>query len=359
MNIVPVNSQSAGSDSLSRQFSIYVLPGRVSDPRRAAQEARDAAAIGLGGVWISERFASKEPAVLCGALASAIPGLRIAGTFYAHLRHPVVTASIANIMQALTQDQFILTLARASPEFFAGFGVPDLTLLRLRDLITIFRRLWRGETIEYDGPLGRYQGLRLTDLYHGPAPPIVFTAVGPKALAFAGEHCDGVLLHPMLSPDAVASSAAAVRRAADAAGRDPMRLRVISTVIVAPDLQPEEERTVVGARAVTYLQAGLGSMLAQINGWNPAVLEALRSHPTIAHLRGKVASQSLTREQLAAAAEMVPDKWLRDGAVAGSARYCADRLRQYLDAGADEILLHGSAPSALGNLTAALRSAPS
>jgi hypothetical protein len=65
-------------------------------------------------------------------------------------------------------------------------------------------------------------------------------------------------------------------------------------------------------------------MLAQVNGWNPTALEALRSHPTIAHLRGKVASQSLTREQLAAAVQM-----------------------------------HGSAPSALVNLAAALRSAPS
>jgi probable F420-dependent oxidoreductase len=345
----------ADQDVIARRFSTYVLPGRVVDPCRAIQEAKDAMAVGLGGVWISERYASKEPAVMGGALEATVPGLRIGGTFYAHMRHPVVTASVANVMQALTRDRFILVLARAIPAFFQGFDVPDLTLAFLRDAIGIFRQLWRGEVVDYEGPLGKFERLRLTDLHKGPAPPIVFTAVGPKALAFAGEHCDGVLLHPMLTTQAVANAAALVRRAAERTGRDPAHVRVVANVIVAPDLPPEEEKAVVGARAVTYLQAALGPALAQANGWDLDVLALLRSHASIAHLDGKIASQSMTREQLITAAESLPVEWLRDGAAAGGAHYCADRLIEYLNAGADEILLHGAAPSALHGLAAALR----
>jgi 5,10-methylenetetrahydromethanopterin reductase len=159
----------------------------------------------------------------------------------------------------------------------------------------------------------------------------------------------------MLSAQAVGNAAAIVRRAAEAAGRDPTQIRIVSAVIVAPDLTADEERGVVGVRAVTYLQAQIGSLLAQLNGWDVDMLRALRAHPSIHHLDGEIASQTMTRDQLLRAAESLPEDWLRDGAVAGTARYCADRILEYLQAGADEILLHGTPPSGLAGLAAEMR----
>ena len=60
-------AEEAGAKALFDKFGTYVLPGRVEDPRRAINEAQEAERIGLGAVWISERFALKEPAVLAGA----------------------------------------------------------------------------------------------------------------------------------------------------------------------------------------------------------------------------------------------------------------------------------------------------
>jgi 5,10-methylenetetrahydromethanopterin reductase len=349
-------ADASGAALLAEHFSVYVLPGRTSDPARAIIEARAAQNSGLGGVWISERYASKEPAVISGALAVAAPTLRIGGTFYAHMRHPIVTASIANVMQALTQERFILVLARAIPAFFSGFDVPTLTFERLRDCISILRRLWAGEAVDYQGILGHYDKLRLTDRYAGRPAPIVFTAVGPKALAFAGECCDGVLLHPLLTPEAVGRSAAAVRAAAVAAGRDPAQIRIVANVIVAADLPREEEEAVVGGRAVTYLQSKtLGPLLAETNGWDKSPLERLRAHPTIAGHANGIVSQVMLRSQLVEASRALPLQWLRTGTAAGSASDVAKRLCGYLAAGADEILLHGSTGDQLKPLTAALQ----
>lgn len=342
-------------DAVAARFLTYVLPGRVSDPSAAIREARDAAAAGLGGVWLSERYATKEPAVLAGALAVAAPELRIGGTLYAHMRHPIVSASIANTMQALSRNRFTLVLARASTEFFAGFGVPVLTFERVRDTINILRRLWAGDAVNYSGVLGEFKSLRLADRHDCPAPPIIFTAIGPKALAFAGEYCDGVLLHPLLSTAAVQRSAAVTRKAAEQAGRDPKRIRVIANVIAAPDLSPADEAAVVGGRAVTYLQARLGDLIADVNGWDRAPLMKIREHPKLAHLRGAIASKTMTRQDLAELAALLPSEWLVEGAAAGSAAHCAQRLCGYLDAGADEILLHGAAPRELGALVLELR----
>src|SRR3546814_17271212 len=75
--------------------------------------------------------------------------------------------------------------------------------------------------------------------------PIIFPAIGPKSLEFAGEHCDGVLLHPFVSAQGVANSAKIVRDAAERAGRDPMSVRIYHNIIVAPDLPQEDRKSVV------------------------------------------------------------------------------------------------------------------
>jgi probable F420-dependent oxidoreductase len=345
-----------GAAALAEKFSTYILPGRVSDPLRGIAEARDAQRIGLGGVWLSERYAVKEPVLLSGAVIGAAPGLRIGTTMYAQMRHPVVTASVANLAQALTGDRFTLLLARAVPRFFADLGQPPITFERLADLISIVRRLWAGETVAYDGILGSFPAARLTDRYDGPPPPIVFTAIGPKSLEFAGTHCDGVLLHAFITPDAVRRSTAIVRNAAERAGRDPASVRIIHNIVVAPDLDPDEEEAIVGARAVTYFQIPqFAEMMVDINGWDRGVLGRLRSHPTLANLGGGTADQAFTRQQLVEVSRDLPRFWLTDTTAMGTSAQCARQLMDYLDAGADEILLHGTAPKDMEALAGSLK----
>lgn len=351
-------AEEAGARALFDKFGTYILPGRVDDPRRGIEEAQEAERIGLGAVWISERFALKEPAVLAGAVSEATAKIRINGTFYATMRHPIVTASIANMMQAMSGDRFGVMFARAVPAYMKMLGAPAITMERLGDCISIMRRLWAGETVDYEGVLGRFPMLKLTDKHEGPSPPIIFTAIGPKSLEFAGAYCDGVLLHPFVSPEGVRNSTRIVRDAAERAGRDPMTVRIHHNVIVAPDLPKDEEDAVVRGRAITYFELpGFGDLIVEINGWDKAVLDAVRAHPKIAALNGKPADQAYTRQELVDVGQLLPQQWIDEGAAVGTAAQCADRLMAYLDAGADEILLHGSAPKDMGPLTAELRRA--
>src|ERR1700704_1198179 len=98
----------AGSTGLFERVGTYILPGRVRDPIRGLDEAKEAERIGLGAVWISERYATKEPAVLSGAVSQLTQRVRIAATMYATVRNPVVTASVCNLMQALSGNRFTL-----------------------------------------------------------------------------------------------------------------------------------------------------------------------------------------------------------------------------------------------------------
>jgi probable F420-dependent oxidoreductase len=274
------------------------------------------------------------------------------------MRNPVVTASVADIMQQLSGNRFRLLLAKAVPEYLATLGSPAITFPRLADAIDIYRRLWAGETVNYDGILGKFPALSLTDRSAGPTPPIIFTAIGPKSLAFAGKHCDGVLLHPFISVEGVRKSAAIVRRAAEEAGRDPSSVRIYHNIVVAPDLDKDEEEAVVGGRAITYFQTpGFGEVIVEANGWNPEVLTKIRSHSLFANIGEKNADQAFTREQLVEVSREIPQDWYDQGAAVGTAAVCAKKLCAFLDAGVDEILLHGSSPFAMGPLTDELRKA--
>ena len=171
-----------------------------------------------------------------------------------------------------------------------------------------------------------------------------------------GKHCDGVLLHPFITCEGVRNSTRIVREAAEKAGRDPDSVRIYHNIIVAPDLDRDEEEAVVGGRAITYFQIPkFGEMICEMNGWDTAVLEKIRSHPKLANLGNKTADQAYTREQLVDVSRDLPADWIEEGAAIGSAARCASRLCDFMDAGADEILLHGSSPYKMGPLTDELR----
>jgi probable F420-dependent oxidoreductase len=336
---------------LAARLGVYVLPGRVSDPRAAVAQAQAAEHLGLGSVWLSERYGTKDTSVLAGAIGQGTHRVRI-GTAITHflVRHPAALASSAMTLQALTGERFLLGVGRSVPPLWKSLGLPGMTGEVLTDCADMIRTLCRGEKVVYDGPAGHFPRVRLGDLPDVAPPPILLAAIGPKSLALAGRHFDGVILHPFLTADAVGRSARAVRKAAADAGREPGDVRVYATVVVAPDLPEREEAAVVGARAVTYFQIpGFGERLAGVNQWETAPLDELRSAPMLADLRGS-ADTHFTRDELVEVSQLLPRAWLEDGAAIGSAGDCASRVIEYLDAGADELILHGSTAELLGPL---------
>ncbi|RHW28957.1 TIGR03857 family LLM class F420-dependent oxidoreductase [Nocardioides immobilis] len=327
----------------------YALPGRVPDPKIGIGQAIEAERLGLETLWLSERWGTKDFGVLAGAFSQATDRIRIAaGVTHLQSRHPAMLASMAMTVQALSGGRLILGVGRSVDAMWAAVGLPASTNRSIVDSLDIFRRLCRGEKVKYDGPAGTFPSLRLTDVPDQLVPPVVFAAIGPKGLALAGRHFDGVLLHPFLTPEAVRRSVGTVRAAAEEAGRDPAAVRIYATVVTASGLAPDEEAAVVGARAVTYYQIpGFGEQLATVNGWDPGDLDRLRAHPTLAGIKG-AADSVRTRAELTQAAQAIPVAWIGDAAALGSAEECVVTFERYRAAGADELVLHGSTPDQLG-----------
>ncbi|MDT5130777.1 MAG: hypothetical protein QOE41_88, partial [Mycobacterium sp.] len=305
--------------------------------------------LGLRTLWVSERWGTKDLGVLAGAISQVTSTIKIgSGITHFQSRHPAVLASLAMTAQALSDGRMVIGVGRSVDAMWDAVGLARSTNASIVDSAEIFRRLCRGEKVRYSGPAGCFPSLRLNDVPDQPVPPLVFAAIGPKGLGSAGRHFDGVLLHPFLTPDAVRRSVRIVREAEQDSGRRAGSVRVYATVVVACDLPAAEETAVVGARAVTYYQIpGFGEKLVAVNGWSPEALSQLRSHPRLAGIRG-AADSVLSRDQLIEVASVLPDEWTEGAAAVGSVSACHAAFERYREAGADELVLHGSTPDHLG-----------
>ncbi|MCW2614473.1 MAG: putative Coenzyme F420-dependent N(10)-methylenetetrahydromethanopterin reductase [Frankiales bacterium] len=335
---------------LAPELGAYVLPGRASSPKLAVEQAVAGEQVGLGSVYLSERLGTKDLGTVGGAIAQATERVTItAAATHMQSRHPLALASLAITLQALSDERFVLGIGRSIPQVWKAHGLPPATNAVLVDGLGILRRLWAGEEVSYDGPLGTFPSLYLKDRPDVAPPPVLLTAIGPQALKLAGEHFDGVLLHAFLTAEGHRRSADAVRKAASDAGRDPGAVRLYGMVVVAADLPQDEVDLRVRARLVTYLNAPkLGESLVQANGWDARVLEAVAAHPLIAALEGRTADGALDGEQLVEVSRVIPDEWFDEGAAVGTHEQCAAVLRSLQAAGADEMIVHGSSPELLG-----------
>jgi probable F420-dependent oxidoreductase len=336
------------------ELGFYGLAGHSATPRDLVTEVTRAEEIGLGSVFISERFNTKDAPTLSGAAGAVSTTLGVATAATNHnTRHLLVNATFGVTMHRLTGGRFTLGFGRGFDMLFDVMNVPRVTMAQLEDTMTLLRRLWHGEVIMgHDGPAGRYPYLAQDPSFDEDI-PILLTAIGEKTLEFSGRVADAVVLHTFFTDETLARSVAAVRRGAEEAGRDPASVRVWSVLATVGDHIDEDLRLkkLVG-RLGTYLQ-GYGDLLVRVNEWDPEVLAAFRADEVVAGVGGALDAIG-TPDQLRHVATLLPDDWLAASAT-GTPAECAARVLDQFELGADGVILHGATPDELAPVVAAYR----
>lgn len=334
------------------ELSSYIMPGGGGDPREGLAQARLAESIGLGAIWLGERIDTKDFPSIIGALSQVTSSITLGvGVTPMNLRHPMVLAAAGQTLQALCDGRFRLGFGKSADWRWNGYGYPAPTIASMRDVAVILRRLWAGETVSYDGPAGRFPNIRLPALLDVPPPPLYLAAVGPKTIEMAGAEFDGLILHPFLTLDAVERAVHTARQAAERAGRDPRSLKIVATVVAAPGMSEAESQLAAHARAAGYFSVnGLGDALVAMNGWSKEAHRAYRNQPVLVALGDKPADKALSRAELIKLTEGMPADWIPSSCALGTVEQVKARLRAYLAAGADEILIHGATAENLGPL---------
>jgi probable F420-dependent oxidoreductase len=336
------------------EIGCYGLAGHSNNPRDLVDEVQLAEQLGLGSIFLSERFNVKDAAVLAGAAGAVSSRIGIATAATNHnTRHPLVTATMATSMHRLTGGRYALGLGRGFDLLFDVMGVPRVTSAQIEDAAGIYRTLWKGEAVVgHDGPAGNYPFL-MQDPSFDEDIPLMLVAIGDQTLKLAGRIADGVVLHTFFSDATVERAVGVIRDAAVDSGRDPAAVRIWSVLATVEDSIPEELRLrkLVG-RLATYLQ-GYGDVLVQANGWDPADLDRFRNDPFVQGFPGAFDAVG-TVDDLTRVSALLPDQWLASSAT-GTAAECAERIADQFIAGADSVILHGATPSELAPVLDAWR----
>ncbi|WP_280262235.1 LLM class F420-dependent oxidoreductase [Nocardia wallacei] len=282
-------------------IGIAIAPhaGAVNAVQDVIAQARTAQQAGIGRVWFGQRF-DYDSLSLAAVVGSAVPGLAV-GTSVVPInpRHPLVVASQAQTAHAAADRRFTLGLGLGAPTLEQpAFGVgSDRPVRRLREYLTVLRSVFTTGTVDFTGDTLTAVTPMPAAVAGGDNPDVVVAAMGPQALAAAGELADGIvpfLAGPRTLGDYIVPRLTA---AADAAGRP--RPRVIAGVAAVVTTEPERVRAQAAEQMAFY--------------------DTIPSYRAV-----------LDREGVASAADL---------AVIGTEAEVEDRLREYVDAGATELLV--------------------
>ena len=187
---------------------------------RVVELARHAEAHGFTHVWtFDSHLLWQEPFVVYSQILSATHRVRV-GPMVTNpaTRDWTVTASLFATLNDMFGNRTICGIGRGDSAVRVINGRPA-PLATLREAIAVIRGLANGETVTYNGARLRFPWGAASRL------PMWVAAYGPRALALTGEVADGFILQ-LADPDITAWSVAAVRKAAEDAGRDPADITV-------------------------------------------------------------------------------------------------------------------------------------
>jgi probable F420-dependent oxidoreductase len=345
-------------DPVVDDLSLYVRGGRLHSSAEVITDAVEAEQLGLYRLWLSERYDLKEGGSLLGGMAARTTRLELGtAALFPGSRPPILTAALGATMHSAYGPRFTLGLGRSMGAYIENANMRALSFQELLDYADTFRRLWRGEWVDYDGPIGTFKQLHMADTYDGPAPQIYSVMLGgPKACRVAASPLfDGVYLQPFMTAEAVHNSVTWIRQECDRIGRDFGTMRIVAPIVSAPELSEEHERAYMHARMVTYIgQPGMLEIYEQLNHWNPRDADPIRNHPMFAGDPDRV-DHRFHREDLIEVAKLVPDEWVYETSLYGSLADCVAKMQRYRDAGADEICFYGSTTAENAGLIGAWR----
>jgi probable F420-dependent oxidoreductase len=211
-----------------------------NDPpaRTVVDLARKAEAAGFSHVWTFDSHVLwQEPFVIYSKILDETERV-IVGPMVTNpgTRDWTVTASLFATLNEMYGNRTICGIGRGDSALRV-LGLQPQTLTELRDSVRVIRGLANGERVAVRG----------RELQFAWAPEsrleVWVAAYGPKALALTGEVGDGYILQ-LADPDIAAWMIAAVRRAAEKAGRDPASIKfcVAAPAYVGDDLAHQREQ---------------------------------------------------------------------------------------------------------------------
>ena len=153
--------------------------------------------------------------------------------------HPSVVAQAFGTLGVLNPGRVFLGVGSGeamneTPATGLEFPGPKERRLRLAESISLIRRLWTEERVDFEGEYYRTSAATIYDRPDQPV-PIFVAASGPMAAKLAGQVGDGFICTSGKDPELYRTLVAKVEEGAAVAGRDPSQIRRMIEIKVSYD----------------------------------------------------------------------------------------------------------------------------
>jgi probable F420-dependent oxidoreductase len=178
---------------------------------------------GFDSLWLSEVLTGPvlDPVVGLAWAAASNPRLKVGTTMLLPGRHVIRLAKQLASLDALTNGRLLVTLVPGltyAPERDAVGVEPKSRGAFIDEALPLLRRLWAGETVSHDGPVGRFRDVKLSPLPVQQPLEVWLGGTVPAALERCGRLSDG-WLPSLCTPEEAAAGRKTIEEAAARAGR--------------------------------------------------------------------------------------------------------------------------------------------
>lgn len=157
--------------------------------------------LGFDYCWLSEHHAAEDgylpsPLVAGAAVAQRTKRLKIGTAIaLAPLYHPVRLAEDSALLDILSNGRMELGLGLGyKPDEFSGYGIPlEGRGTRTSEVLQIVRRLWDGETVNFEGRHFKLRGARIMPRPLQTHPTLWIGGSNQAALKRAARYGDGII----------------------------------------------------------------------------------------------------------------------------------------------------------------------
>lgn len=297
------------------------------NPRDLVDYATEAERQGFDTVWASDHFHPwSDTDAHCGQVwvwlgaagqATHTVGLGTGVTCPFLRYNPCVVAQAFATLGVLFPGRVFLGLGTGEGlnEVPCGYDWPSTNerFGKLEESLQIIRRLWTEKEVDYQGQYFRFRGTRL---YTKPARPLPLyvAANGKRGAELVGKYADGLLTLKSDLELYTNTLFPAIKRGAEAAGRDASKIEKVVEVILSYSEDFDE--------AVRSCEFWRGALF-------PEFFKAGVSDPRVIEEKGKLVGK-----------EMMAEKFI----IVTSPDEAIQRLEPFIEAGFDQVLILSSSP---------------
>ncbi|MGH9124787.1 MAG: LLM class flavin-dependent oxidoreductase [Acidimicrobiales bacterium] len=281
---------------------------------------------GFEAVWQADSRLVRECCVAMAAFAATTERIKVgSGVVDCWTRNPARLASTFSTLDDLAPGRVLLGIGAWWEPLATKVGVSRTRPLKaMREIVTAVRGLLANETVTFHGEFVDFDGVELDYVHQERRPkdvPIYIGATGMQMMELAGEIADGVVLNYLVSPSYNRDALAHLERGAAKAGKGLDDIDRPQLVVCSADRD----------RATAIDRARL--LVTQYLGQQPHIMKASGVPEELLARIGSVLTWPATREQVAAAARLVPDDIVQMITACGSPDDCRAKVSEYTDAG--------------------------